>query len=387
MNFADRMSRLGTETAFEVLAKAKALEARGKSVIHLEIGEPDFDTPPNIVEAAIQSLKNGRTHYTPAAGIPDLRNAIVQDVKKWRGVETNPARVVVTPGAKPIMFFAIIALVEKGDEVIYPNPGFPIYESVIEFAGAKAVPLPLKESKGFSFDIADLQALVTDKTKMMIINTPANPTGGVLSKNEIAAIAEIARERNILVLSDEMYKNIIYEGEHFSVMAEPGMQDLTILLDGFSKTYSMTGWRLGFGVMPESLAEKVTQLMINSNSCTATFVQDAGVEALTGPQVECDKMVAEFRKRRQVIVKGLNELPGISCIMPKGAFYVFPNVSEVSISSRQLAARILEEGNVAVLSGTAFGEYGDGYLRLSYANSIANIEEGLNRIFKVLKNI
>ncbi|MCA9742259.1 pyridoxal phosphate-dependent aminotransferase [candidate division KSB1 bacterium] len=387
MKLADRMSRLGTETAFEVLAKAKALEAQGKNVIHLEIGEPDFNTPNNIVEAGVRSLRNGRTHYTPAAGIPELRNAIVQDVKRWRGVETTPERCVVTPGAKPIMYFVIIAMVQEGDEVIYPNPGFPIYESVIEFAGAKAVPLPLKEEKGFSFDIEDLKALVTDKTKLIIINTPANPTGGILSKNDIKAIADIARERNIMVLSDEVYKNIIYDGEHASIMAEPGMEDLTILLDGFSKTYSMTGWRLGFGVMKEELAQRVVQLMINSNSCTATFVQDAGVEALTGPQEECDKMVQEFAKRREVIVKGLNELPGVSCIMPKGAFYVFPNVSKVPISSRELAARILYEGHVAVLSGTAFGKYGDGYLRLSYANSIANIEEGLNRIYKVLKSI
>ena len=387
MKFADRMSRLGTETAFEVLAKAKALEAQGKNVIHLEIGEPDFDTPKNIVEAGVQALRNGRTHYTPAAGIPELRNAIVQDVKRWRGVETTPARVVVTPGAKPIMYFVITALVQEGDEVIYPNPGFPIYESVIEFTGAKAVPLPLKEEKGFSFDIADLKALVTDRTKLIIINTPANPTGGILSKNDIKAIADIARERNIMVLSDEVYKNIIYDGAHASIMAEPGMEDLTILLDGFSKTYSMTGWRLGFGVMKEELAEKVVQLMINSNSCTATFVQDAGVEGLTGPQDECDKMVREFSKRREVIVKGLNELPGVSCIMPKGAFYVFPNVSQVPISSRELAARILNEAHVAVLSGTAFGQHGDGYLRLSYANSIANIEEGLNRIHKILKSL
>lgn len=387
MHFAQRMQRLGTETAFEVLAKAKALEAEGKNVIHLEIGEPDFDTPPNIIEAAIQSLRRGRTHYTPAAGIPELRKAIVDDVKRRRGVETVPERVVVTPGAKPIMYFAIIALVEEGDEVIYPNPGFPIYESVIKFAGAKAVPLPLREEKGFSFDPAELDALVTERTKMIIINTPANPTGGILQKADIEAIARIARERNIMVLSDEVYKNILYEGEHHSILAEPGMQDLTILLDGFSKTYAMTGWRLGFGVMPESLAEKVTQLMINSNSCTATFVQDAGVEALNGSQDACDRMVDEFRKRREVIVKGLNALPGISCIMPKGAFYVFPNVTQVPLSSRELADRILREANVAVLSGTAFGEYGQGYLRLSYANSIANIEEGLERIHTLLRSL
>ncbi len=387
MQFAERMQRLGTETAFEVLAKAKALEAQGKHIIHLEIGEPDFDTPGHIIEAAVRSLHSGRTHYTPAAGIPELREAVVKDVARRRGVEVSPQNVVVTPGAKPIMFFAILALIDEGDEVIYPNPGFPIYESVIHFVGGKAVPLPIKEEKGFSFDINDLNALVTDRTKMIIINTPANPTGGILSKSDIEAIAAIARERNIWVLSDEVYKNIIYEGEHVSIMAEPGMLDRTILLDGFSKTYAMTGWRLGFGVMPKALAEKVERLMINSNSCTATFVQDAGVAALLGPHDEPDRMVEEFRRRRDVIVKGLNELPGVSCIMPKGAFYVFPNVKQIPMSSRELSDYILNEANVAVLSGTAFGEYGDGYLRLSYANSIENIEEGLNRIRKALEKL
>ncbi len=387
MRFANRMNRLGTETAFEVLAKAKALEAKGKNVIHLEIGEPDFDTPANIVEAGVRALQSGRTHYTPAAGIPELRSAIAKDVMTRRGVEISPDEIAVTPGAKPIMYYVITALVGPGDEVIYPNPGFPIYESVIEFVGGKAVPLPLKEERGFSFDIADLEASVTDKTRLIIINTPANPTGGILSRADVQAIAKIARERNIPVLSDEVYKNIIYDGEHVSIMAEPGMRDLTILLDGFSKTYSMTGWRLGFGVMQKDLAAAVAKLMVNSNSCTATFTQDAGVEALLGPQDEPAKMVEEFRKRRDFVVKGLNELPGVSCIVPKGAFYVFPNVSEVPMESKKLADYILNEANVAVLSGTAFGEYGKGYLRLSYANSIANIEEGLNRIYKALKQI
>lgn len=387
MKFAERMERLGTETAFEVLARAKALEAKGKHIIHLEIGEPDFDTPKHIIDAAVKALQNGRTHYTPAAGIPELRQAIVKDVQRRRGVETTPDRVVVTPGAKPIMYYVITAMIEAGDEVIYPNPGFPIYESVIEFVGGKAVALPLREEKGFSFDIADLERLVSDRTRLIIINTPANPTGGILSRKDIQAIAGIARQRNIMVLSDEVYKNILYEGEHVSIMAEPGMQDLTILLDGFSKTYAMTGWRLGFGVMPVELAQKVERLMINSNSCTATFVQDAGVQALLGPQDECDAMVERFRKRRDVIVSGLNDLPGVSCITPKGAFYVFPNVKDVPMSSRELSTYILNEANVAVLSGTAFGRYGDGYLRLSYANSIGNIEEGLNRIYKALKNL
>ncbi len=387
MKFAERMNRLGTETAFEVLAKAKALEARGKHVIHLEIGEPDFDTPPHIVEAAVRALHRGRTHYTPAAGIPELREAIVEDVARRRNVTVKPENVVVTPGAKPIMFFTIMALIEEGDEVIYPNPGFPIYESVIEFVGGKAVPLPIKEEKQFSFDINDLHALVTDRTKMIIINTPANPTGGILTREDVAAIAQLARDNNIWVLSDEVYKNIIYDSEHVSILSEPGMLERTILLDGFSKTYAMTGWRLGFGVMPQPLAEKVEQLMINSNSCTATFVQDAGVEALRGPHEEVDRMVEEFRKRRDVIVAGLNELPGIHCVMPRGAFYVFPNVKQIPMSCRELSDYILNEANVAVLAGTAFGAYGDGYLRLSYANSIENIEEGLNRIARALQKL
>lgn len=385
--YAERMSRLGTETAFEVLAKAKALEAQGKTIIHLEIGEPDFDTPKHIVEAGIDALRRGRTHYCPAAGIPELREAIVEDVYKRRGVQFQPQNVVVTPGAKPIMFFTILVLAEAGDEVIYPNPGFPIYESVIEFSGAKAVPLPLKEEKGFSFDINDLHALVTDRTKMIILNTPANPTGGILSRSDIQAIARIARERGIWILTDEVYKNIIYEGEHVSIAAEPGLEERLILLDGFSKTYAMTGWRIGFGVMPQDLAEKVERLMINSNSCTATFVQDAAVQALKGPHDESDRMVEEFRKRRDVIVSGLNELPGVSCIMPKGAFYVFPNVKQVPMPSRELANYILNEANVAVLSGTAFGAYGDGYLRLSYANSVENIQEGLQRIGRALAKL
>ncbi|RME01144.1 MAG: pyridoxal phosphate-dependent aminotransferase [Calditrichaeota bacterium] len=387
MKFAQRMSRLGTETAFEVLAKAKALEAQGKNIIHLEIGEPDFDTPKHIVEAAIQALHRGRTHYSPAAGIPELRQAVVEDVYRRRGVQAKPENVAITPGAKPIMFFSILALINEGDEVIYPNPGFPIYESVIEFVGAKAVPLPLKEEKGFSFDINDLHAIITDKTRMIILNSPANPTGGILSREDIQAIASLAKERNLWVLSDEVYKNILYEGEHYSILAEPGMQERTILLDGFSKTYAMTGWRLGFGVMPQPLAEKVEQLMINSNSCTATFVQDAGVAALRGSHEEPDRMVEEFRRRRDFIVEGLNKLPGVSCIMPKGAFYVFPNVKNVPMSSKELADYILNEANVAVLSGTAFGAYGDGYLRLSYANSIANIEEGLARMARALEKL
>ncbi len=385
MKFAKRMERLGTETAFEVLARAKALEAQGKNIIHLEIGEPDFDTPRFVVDAAIESLRRGRTHYTPASGIPPLREAIVRDVERRRGVKVKPAQVVVTPGAKPIMFFCILALVDDGEEVIYPNPGFPIYESVINFVGGKAVPLPLQESKDFRFDIKDLQSLVTDRTRMIIINTPQNPTGGILTRDDIRAIAEIARRRKIWVLSDEMYKNIIFDAEHHSILCEPGMAEHTILLDGFSKTFSMTGWRLGFGVMPEPLAERVTQLMINSNSCTSTFTQDAGVAALDGPTGEVNAMVAEFRKRRDIVVAELNKIKNVSCIMPHGAFYVFPNVSKVPMATRELANHLLNEAGVAVLSGTAFGKYGEGYLRLSYANSVENLLEGIRRMKKAIE--
>jgi len=385
MNFAKRMEKLGTETAFEVLARAKALEADGKKIIHLEIGEPDFDTPRFIVDAAIEALRKGRTHYTPASGIPPLREAIVRDVERRRGVRVKPSQVVVTPGAKPIMFFCILALVDEGDEVIYPNPGFPIYESLINFVGGKAVPLPLQEAKDFRFDIHDLQSLVTDRTRMIIINTPQNPTGGVLTHDDIRAIAEIARRRKIWVLSDEMYKNIIFDAEHHSMLSEPGMAEHTILLDGFSKTFSMTGWRLGFGVMPEALAERVTQLMINSNSCTSTFTQDAGVAALEGPTEEVNAMVAEFKKRRDIVVAELNKIKNVSCIMPHGAFYVFPNVSKVPMSTRELANRLLNEAGVAVLSGTAFGKYGEGYLRLSYANSVENLLDGIHRMKKMIE--
>lgn len=387
MKFAKRMERLGTETAFEVLARAKALESQGKNIIHLEIGEPDFDTPRFIVDAAVQALRAGRTHYTPAAGIPPLREAVARDVERRRGVKVKPQQVVVTPGAKPIMFFSILALVDEGDEVIYPNPGFPIYESVINFVGGKAVPLLLQESKDFRFDIKDLQHLITDRTRMIIINSPQNPTGGILTHDDIRAIAEIARSRKIWVLSDEMYKNCIYEGEHHSILAEPGMMEYTILLDGFSKTFSMTGWRLGFGVMPEPLAQQVERLMINSNSCTATFSQDAGVAALEGPTREVDAMVAEFKKRRDIVVAGLNQINGVSCILPKGAFYVFPNVSRVPMSTRDLASLLLNEAGVAVLSGTAFGKYGEGYLRLSYANSVENLNEGLRRMKKAIEGL
>jgi aspartate/methionine/tyrosine aminotransferase len=385
MKLAERMSRLGTETAFEVLAKAKALEAQGKKVIHLEIGEPDFDTPENIRQAAKKAIDEGYTHYGPSAGLPDLREAIAQDVSRNWGVTVNPEQVVVTPGAKPIMFFAILALIDPGDEVIYPNPGFPIYESVIEFVGAKAVPIVLREENDFEMDIDELRSLITPRTRMLIINFPENPTGGVLSKENASAIADMVQEKGITVLTDEVYHRIIYEGEHHSVFSEPSMAEQTILLNGYSKTYAMTGWRLGYGVMPVDLAQKVAQLQTNSNSCTCSFTQVAGIEALQGSQDEVNKMVAEFRRRRDVIVDGLNEIDGISCLKPKGAFYVFPNIKEIGMNCRQLADRLLQEGGVAVLAGTSFGRHGDGYLRFSYANSVANIEEGLNRIHQTLK--
>ncbi len=387
MKFAERMNRLGTETAFEVMARAKALEAQGKEIVHLQIGEPDFDTPNHIVEAGVAALRRGETHYSPAAGIKPLREAIAEDVYARRGVRPRPEQVVVTPGAKPIIYFVIEACIEEGDEVIYPNPGFPIYESVINFVGGTPVPLPLWEENDFRFNPDEFRSLVTDRTRLIILNSPQNPTGGILTEEDNRVVAEVAQERDILVLSDEVYKNIIYEGEHHSIYSLPQMPERTVLLDGFSKTYAMTGWRLGFGVMPEALAQKVERLMINSNSCTATFTQYAGIEALQGPTEEVDAMVEEFRKRRDFIVQGLNNLPGVSCITPKGAFYVFPNVKQLSMSSQELEHYFLNEAGVAVLSGTAFGKYGDGYLRFSYANSIENIEKGLERIHKALQRI
>lgn len=387
MKLADRMSRLGTETAFEVLARAKQLEAQGKNIIHLEIGEPDFDTPKNITDAAIKALKDGWTHYNPSAGLPDVRETIAQYVSKTRNIKVNRDQVVVTPGAKPIMFFCILALVNEGDEVIYPNPGFPIYESVIEFVGGKAVPIQLKEENDFRLDTDELKKLVTNKTKLIIINSPQNPTGGVLTYEDLKVIADIASSRNIMVLADEIYSRIIYEGKHHSITAFPGMQERTIILDGYSKTYAMTGWRLGYGVMREDLAVLIAKLQTNCNSCTASFTQRAGIEALTGPQDEVDKMDAEFKRRRDVIVAGLNAIPRISCKTPLGAFYVFPNVKKIGWEAKKLADYFLNEAGVAVLAGTSFGKYGEGYIRISYANSVENIKEGVSRIEKALQRI
>jgi aspartate/methionine/tyrosine aminotransferase len=380
MTLAERMSRLGTETAFVVLAKARALEAKGKKVVHLEIGEPDFDTPSNIREAAKKALDEGYTHYGPSAGLPAFREVIVQEVSRDWGVPVTPEQVVVTPGAKPIMFFSILALINAGDEVIYPNPGFPIYESVINFVGGKAVPIVLREENDFEMDVDELRQKITPKTKLVIINSPQNPTGGVLSKESLEAIAEMIQGRDIMLLTDEVYHRILYEGEHHSPFSLPGMQDQTILLNGFSKTYAMTGWRLGYGVMRQDLAQQIAQLMTNSNSCTCSFAQMAGIEALQGPQDEVADMVAEFKRRREVIVEGLNGIEGISCKKPRGAFYVFPNIKAIGWESDKLANHILEEAGVAVLAGTSFGEHGAGYLRLSYANSVENIREALGRI-------
>ena len=391
MKLAERMNRLGTETAFEVLARAKNLEAQGREVIHLEIGEPDFDTPKHISEAAIKALREGHTHYGPAPGMPELRKAIAEATGKTRGLEYTPDEVVVTPGAKPIMFFTILALADEGDEVIYPNPGFPIYESVINFVGARAVPLPLLEEKEFNFDLKELERLITPKTKMIILNSPQNPTGGVLTHETLAGIADLVRDKDIMILSDEVYEFILYEGKHESIASFPGMREKTIILHGFSKTYAMTGWRLGYGVMPVWLAEKVTQLQVNSNSCPNSFIQYGGLAALTGPQDESVAMVAEFKRRRDVIVDGLNAIEGITCLRPKGAFYVFPNVTELvkrtGKSTKELADFFLEDAGVAVLSGTAFGEYGEGYLRLSYANSVENIQKALERMETSLKKL
>jgi aspartate/methionine/tyrosine aminotransferase len=382
------MDGLGTETAFEVLAKAKALEKQGRSIVHLEIGEPDFDTPNNIKEAATKAMKAGYTHYVPAAGIPELRTAIAEYLSKSRGINVDPDEVVVTPGAKPIIFFSILACVEPGDEVLYPNPGFPIYESMVNFVGAKPVPMPLKEENDFAIDNDDTAEKITKKTKLIILNSPENPTGGVLTKDNLEVIADRIKGRDdVLVLTDEVYSQIIYEGKHQSIASLPGMKDKTILLDGFSKTYAMTGWRLGYAAMRKDLAQKVAQLMINSNSCTCAFTQMAGVEALRGPQDESRKFVEEFQRRREVIVNGLNKINGITCKKPRGAFYVFPNVKSFGIQSKKLADQILQDAGVAVLSGTAFGSYGEGYLRLSFANSVENINKAMERISALVKKL
>jgi aspartate/methionine/tyrosine aminotransferase len=382
---ASRMSRLGTETAFEVLAAARALEAKGRHIVHLEIGEPDFDTPAHVIAAGQRALGEGFTHYGPSPGLPALREAIAADFTRRRGVQVSPAQVVVFPGGKPVMFFMLLALLEEGDEAIYPNPGFPIYESMINFSGARAVPLPLRAENRFRADVDELRALITPKTKVIVINSPQNPTGAVLTSADLQAIGALAAERGIWILSDEIYSRIIYGVEHDTVLRY-GDAERIVVLDGFSKTYAMTGWRLGYGIMSPAFAEKLAKLQTNATSCTAAMTQMAGVAALTGPQDDVDRMVAAFRERRDVIVAGLNALDGVSCVEPQGAFYVFPDIRGTGLSSRVLQARLLEEAGVACLSGTAFRAHGDGCLRFSYANSIENIREALTRVSGFLES-
>ncbi len=384
MRLSERMSRLGTETAFDVLARAKQLEAEGKPIIHLEIGEPDFDTPQHIIDAACDALNSGWTHYGPSAGDPELRQVIGDHIQQSRGFPVDPDEVVVVPGAKPIIYWAITALVDHGDEVIHPNPGYPIYESMINFCGGKPVPITLREEIEFRLDSEELADLVTDNTRMIILNSPQNPTGGVLTQEDLEAISEVAIENDLIVMSDEAYETILYEGKHHSIAAVDGMKERTILLDCFSKSVAMTGWRLGYGIMNKELAAQIAKLQTNCTSCTTSFVQRAGIAALQGPMEPSLAMVAEFKQRRDVIVDGLNEIPGISCLRPHGAFYVFPNITETGYDCRELADMILEEASVAVLSGTAFGQYGEGYLRLAYANSVENINEAIGRIHKLL---
>ena len=387
LKLAKRMNRLSTESAFEVLAKAKELEAQGKDIVHLEIGQPDFKTPVNVCQVAFQAMKDGQTGYSPPAGLPAFREVVADWVSRTRRVSVQPDQVSVTPGAKPIIFFAVLACADDGDEVIYPDPGFPIYESVINFAGAKPVPLPLKESVDFRFRIEDLEAIVSDRTRLLIINSPQNPTGGVLTQSDLAMIAELAIKHNFYVLSDEIYSQLVYDGDHQSILSIDGMQDRTILLDGHSKSYAMTGWRLGYSVSTKLLADQFAKLMVNSNSCTATFTQIAGIEAMQNSQGFVNQMRLEFKTRRDFLVRGLNDIEGISCIMPSGAFYTFPNVTDIPMTCAEFADYLLTEAGVALLPGSSFGMFGDGYLRMSYASSIDNIQEALIRIDKAVSEV
>jgi aspartate aminotransferase len=379
MKLASRMNRLGTETAFEVLARARALEAQGRHIVHLEIGEPDFDTPANIVRAGQEALAKGFTHYGPSAGLPALREAIARDFSERSGLTVQPDQVVVFPGGKPVMFFMFLALLEEGDEAIYPNPGFPIYESMIQYVGAKAVPLPLRIDRGFRADVDQLASLVTPRTKLIVINSPQNPTGSMLTTEDLQAIGKLAADRGLWILTDDIYSRITYGAAHDTVLRY-GDPSRIVILDGFSKTFAMTGWRLGYGIMPAEFVPVMARLQTNATSCTAAMTQMAGVEALTGPQDSVDRMVAEFAKRREVIVSGLNAMPGVRCLAPEGAFYAFPDIRGTGFSSKDLEHRLLAEAGVACLSGTAFGSYGDGFLRFSYANSVENIQEALKRV-------
>jgi aspartate/methionine/tyrosine aminotransferase len=386
MRLAGRMSRLGTETAFDCLCRARALECK-MDVVHLEIGEPDFDTPKHIRDAAKEALDRGYTHYGPSAGLAELREAIADYAGRFRSVKFTPDQVVVTPGAKPIMSFAMLALIEPGDEVIYPNPGFPIYESMINFLGGNAVPIRLREDRQFRLDAEELSNLVNPRTKLIIINSPHNPTGGVLTRDDLRLIAETARKHDVWVLADEVYGEMLYDGEFESISQFPGIENRLIVLDGFSKTYAMTGWRIGYGIMPTLMAEQMARIQTNMNSCTATFTQRACLAALRGPRDEVNAMVAEFRKRRDFIIAGLNKLQGFRCQSPAGAFYAFPNIEGTGIDCQVLANRLLEEQGVACLAGTCFGKYGNGFLRFSYANSIENIGRALEKTDKLLKTL
>jgi aspartate aminotransferase len=381
---AGRMARIGVESAFDVLVKARALEAKGKHVVHLEIGEPDFPTAPHIIEAAKEALDQGWTHYGPTQGYPELREAIAEYIRETRGISVGPEHVCVTPGGKPIIFFPLLALLEPGDEVIYPNPGFPIYESMIRFLGATPVPIPLVEERGFSFDLNLFAERLSDKTKLVILNSPQNPTGGVIPPEDIEAIANLVRDRQLRVLSDEIYSRIYYGEAPVSIAQFPGVLEKTIILDGFSKTHAMTGWRIGYGVMPTWLVDSVNKLMVNSNSCTASFTQRAGIAALRGSQEAVTAMVAEFRRRRDGFCRALNDIPGVRCDLPGGAFYAFANVKGTGVSSKDLADALLQEAGVACLNGGSFGEHGEGYIRFSYANSYENLMEAADRIRKYL---
>ena len=388
MTVAARMNDLGTESAFEVLARARALEAQGKEIIHLEIGEPDFETPKHIVEAGRKAIADGFTHYGPTAGLPQLRESIARNSGEVRGINTDPANVVVTPGAKPIMFYVLLALAEPGVEVIYPNPGFPIYESMIKFCGATPVPMQLLEEKDYHPDLAALPGLITDKTRLIIINSPENPCGSALTKEELETIAGIVKQHpDLYVMADEIYKDILYTGEHYSISSIPGMQERTIILDGFSKSYAMTGWRMGYGILPEELVPHIVKLAVNSVSCAASFTQMAAVAALEGPKDEVEAMIAEFGIRRRLIADGLRSIPGVNCPEPEGAFYAFPSIKGTGLTSPEFEDRAMNQAGVALLSGSAFGEFGEGYVRLSYANSQDNIKQAIDKLDKMVRAI
>ncbi len=388
MRLAESFSRLGSETAFEMLARARALEATGRDIVHLEIGEPDFPTPKNIRDAGKKALDDGWTRYGPAHGLPVARKAVAEYVSRSRGMKIAPEETLLTPGGKPIIFFMLLALINPGDEVIYPNPGFPIYESMINYAGGTAVPLPLRESAAFDFDPTEFERLLTSKTKLVILNSPANPTGGVMADSTMERVAAaLKRFPDVMVLSDEIYSRVVYSGTHRSIAALPGMKERCVILDGFSKTWAMTGWRLGYGVGPRWLIDAMAKIATNDHSCVASFAQIAGIEALTGPQDAVTAMVAELRQRRDLIVKGLNAIPGIKCLTPSASFYVFPNIMATGWNSKDLSDMLLENAGVACLPGSAFGSFGEGYLRLSYANSVTNIETALAGIRSGLASV